>query len=87
MCSRGPTNAASRCMNSSGDITQVSGAVAPKGLKLQHDLPGSVGLYTFVGKRRAGDAAASLFQRLAIIGAAAHRLKAEAVDVGAQVLI
>ena len=50
----------------------VGGAVAPRGLELQHDWPGSVGLYAFVGQSRAGDVAAQLLERLAVVGRAAH---------------
>jgi hypothetical protein len=51
---------------------QVRGAVAPRGLELEHHLPGGVGLHAFVGQCRAGDAAAQLFKPLAVVGAAAH---------------
>ena len=62
----------------------MRGAVAPRGLELEHHLPGGVGLYAFVGWCRAGDAAAQLFQRLPVVGRAAHGgVQAEAVDVSA----
>ena len=51
---------------------QVSGAVAPGGLELQHDLPCCVALHPFVGERRAGDVAAKLLQRFAVVGVATH---------------
>jgi heat shock protein HtpX len=50
----------------------VGGAVAPRGLQLQHDLASGVGLYAFVGQRQACDVAAQLFQRLAFVGRATH---------------
>ncbi|MDP1690730.1 MAG: hypothetical protein Q8L49_02005, partial [Burkholderiaceae bacterium] len=51
-------------------------------------MPGSVGLYAFVGQCWAGDGAAQPLQRLAIVGAAAHgSVQAEAVAVGAQRLL
>ena len=51
---------------------QVGGAVAPGRLELEYDLPSGVGLHARVGQRRAGDVAAQLFQRLALVSAAAH---------------
>ena len=50
----------------------MRGAVAPGGLELEHHLSGGVRLHALVGQRRAGDVAAQLFQRLAIIAAAAQ---------------
>lgn len=62
---------------------QVRSAVAPRDLQLQHDLASGVGLCALVGQRRAGDVAAQLLQRLAVIGRAAHSsVQAEAVAVG-----
>ena len=47
-CSLGlGTSAASRCMNSSGDITRWVVPSRQGGLQLQYDLPGGVGLYAF----------------------------------------
>jgi len=64
---------------------QVRGSVAQGDLELEHHLIGGVGLYARVGQSRAGDVAAQLFQRLAVVGAAAHSgMQAETVDVGAQ---
>ena len=52
---------------------------------LKHPLPGSVALHAFVGKRWARDVAAQLLQRLAVVGAAAHRsVQAETLHVGTQ---
>ena len=51
---------------------QVRGAVVPGCLQLQHDLPGRVALHPFVGQSRAGDVAAQLFQRFAVVGITAH---------------
>ena len=67
---------------------QMRGPVAPGGLELEHHLPGGVGLYALVGERRAGDVAAKLLQRLAVVGAAAHgSVQAETVDIDAQRLL
>jgi len=67
---------------------QVRDAVTPGGLELQRHLSGGVGLYALVGQRRAGDVAAQLLQRLAILCTAAHSgVQAETVDVGAQRLL
>ncbi len=61
---------------------------APDALELEHHLARGVCLHTFVGQRRAGDVAAQLLQRLAVVGAAAHGgVQAEPVDVGAQRLL
>ena len=63
---------------------QVRGAIAPSCLELEHHLPGGVGLHAFVGQCRASDVAAQLFQRLPVVGAAAHSgVQAEPVDVSA----
>jgi hypothetical protein len=43
---------------------QVRGAVAPRGLELQHDLASDLGSYAFVGQRRTCDVAVQLLQRL-----------------------
>ncbi len=43
---------------------QVRGVVAPGGLRLEHHLPGGVGLDTHGGRSGAGAAAARLLQRL-----------------------
>jgi hypothetical protein len=90
-CSPGlGTRAARRGMNSSGDMTRcvVPSPVAPRSLELEHHLPGGVGLHAFVGKGRPGDVAAPLFQRLPLIGGATHGgVQAEAVDVGAKMLL
>lgn len=51
---------------------KIRGAVAAAWLGLEHHLPGSVLSHTSVGQSRAGDMAAQLFQRLPVIGAAAH---------------
>jgi hypothetical protein len=75
-------------MNSSGDITRWVVPSRRRGLQLQHDLASGVGLYAFIGQRRACDVAAQLLQRLVIVGAAAHgSVQAETVDVGAQMPI
>ncbi len=64
---------------------QVRGAVAPEGLELEHHLPGGVGLHAFVGQCRAGDVAAQLFQRFALVRPTAHSgVQTEPVDVSAQ---
>ena len=60
-------------MNSSGLITMCVVPSRPGGLELEHDLPGAVDLYAFIGQCRARDVAAKLFQPLALVGAAAHR--------------
>jgi hypothetical protein len=66
----------------------VRGAVAPGCPELQHHLPSSVALHTFVGQGPAGDVAAQLLQRLALVGVAAHGgVQAESVHVCAQVLL
>ena len=77
------TSASSRCMN-------ASGAVASRGLELEHEhhLRGGVGLDALVGQCRAGDVAAQLLQRLAVVSPAAHGgTQADAVDVDAQRLL
>ena len=57
-------------------------------LELEHDLPCGVGLHALIGQSRARDVAAQLLQRLAVVGAAAHRgVQAETVDVGKQRLL
>ena len=66
-----------RCMNSGGDMRDVRGAVMPGGLQLEHPLPGGVAWHTFVSQGRARDVAAQLLQRLAVVGAAAHRSAAQ----------
>ena len=67
---------------------QVRGVVAPGGLELEHHLACGVGLHPFVGQCRAGDVAAQLFQRLALVGAAAHGgVQAETLNVGAHILL
>lgn len=54
----------------------------------KHHLARSVGLYALVGQCWAGDVAAQLFQRPAVIGAAAHGcVQTEPVDVGTQGLL
>ena len=70
---RDGTSAASRCVNSSGDMTRCVVPSRQAVLSLSTTWPGGVGLHAFVGQRRAGDVAAQLFQRLAVVGAAAHR--------------
>ena len=63
----------------------MGGAVLIGALQLQHHLPVAVAFEPFVGNRRAGDVAAQVFERLALIGAATHRrVQAKAVRVGAQ---
>jgi len=47
-------------------------------------MPGGVALHPFVGQRRAGDVAAKLFQRLAVIGATAAFRRTR--GFGAQIL-
>jgi hypothetical protein len=62
-------------------------SVAPRCLQLQHHLPCRVALHPFVGQRRAGDVAAQLFQRSAIVRRAAHcGVQAETVGVGARLV-
>ena len=57
----------------------------PGGPQLEHHLPGDVALHTLVGQGRARDTAAQLLQRLAVVGAAAHRsAQAETLHVGTQ---
>jgi len=80
-------------MDSSGDLTRCvvpspGRAFATRSLELQHGLASGVGLYGFVGQRRACDVAGQLLQRLAVVSAAAHgSVQAETVDVGAQMPI
>lgn len=51
----------------------MRGAVAPRGLEfVEHPLSADVGLDALVGQGRAGNVAAQLFQRLAVIGTAAY---------------
>ena len=50
----------------------MGGAVLIGALQLQHRLASTVALEPFVGNGRAGDIAAQLFERLALIGAATH---------------
>ena len=52
---------------------QVPGALAPGRLQVQHHLTGGVALHPHVGQRLVGDAAAQLFQRLAILNAGERR--------------
>ena len=42
---------------------QMRGAVAPRGLELEHHLPGRVGLHALIGQGRARDVAAQWLQR------------------------
>jgi len=66
----------------------VRGAIAPGGLEFEHDLPGAVDLYPFVGQCWAGNGPAQLFQPLALVGIAAHgRMQAKALMVGTQILV
>ena len=66
----------------------MRGAVAPGCLQLQHHLARGVALHPFVGQRRAGDVAAQLLQRIAVVGITAHSgVQAESVDVSAHVLL
>ena len=55
---------------------QVRCAVAPGGLQLQRHLARGVALHPLVGQRQACDVAAQLFQRVVLVGAAAHGLGA-----------
>jgi hypothetical protein len=58
--------------------------VLPGCVQLEHNLSDRVALHSFVGQSSAGDLAAQLFQRLAVIDAAAHGcVQAGPVDVGA----
>lgn len=67
-------------MDSSGGITKCA-VPSRQGV---HHLPGGVGLHAFIGQCRAGDEAAQLLQRLAVVGRAAHcGVQAESVHVGA----
>ena len=43
-----------------------------RALELQHHLAGTITLEPFVGNGRAGDGAAQVFERLALIGTATH---------------
>ena len=71
-CSRGRgTNAANRCMNSRG-TSPGAWCRSARGLELQCHLSGDVPLHALAGQRRAGDVAARLLQRLAVIGGAVH---------------
>ena len=64
---------------------QVRGPVAPRRLELELHLPCRVELHPLVRQRGAGDAAAQLFQPLAVVGLDPHGgVQAEPVDVGAQ---
>ena len=63
----------------------VRGAVAPRCLELQLQLPGGVELNPLVRQRRPGDGAAKLLQPPAVVGFDPHGgVQAEAVDVSAQ---
>ena len=63
----------------------MRGAAVPRGLELQHHLPGGVELHAFVVQSRPGDLAAQLFQALAVVRFHSHgRVQGEAVEVGAQ---
>ena len=63
----------------------VAGAIAPRRLELQHDLPGAVHTEPLIGNRRAGDIAAQLLQPTPVIGRATHAgVQAETVGVGAK---
>ncbi len=64
-------------------ITGASKIAAMMGLQLQCDLPGGVGLYAFVGQSWAGDVAAQLFQRLAVVGAAPPAAEGDQLVVAA----
>jgi hypothetical protein len=67
---------------------QVRGAVAPGRLQLEHNLTGRIALHTVAGQRGARDVAAQLFQRSAVLGAAAHGgVQAETLHVGTQRLV
>ena len=60
-------------MNASGLITKCVVPSRQGGLELEHHLARGIGLYALVGQCRAGDVAAQLFQRLPVVGRAAHR--------------
>ena len=63
----------------------VRGAVAPRALELQHDVPGAIALEPFVRDRGTRDGAAQAFEFLALRRAAAHPgVQAEAVRVSSQ---
>lgn len=63
-------------MNSSSDMTRCVVPSRQAVFDLEHRLPGGVGLHAFVGQCRAGDVAAQLLQRLAVVRHAAHGPKA-----------
>ena len=87
-CNRGrATSAASRCMNSSGDITDMGRAIPIGCFQCEHHLPGPVECKPFIGDGGAGDVAAEVLRPrrakqatslclasefLALMGSAAH---------------
>ena len=82
------TSAASRCMHSSGDITRCVVPSRQGVLSFSTTCPASLHCTRSSVLRRAGDGAAQLLQRLAVIGTAAHSsMQAETVHVGTQRLL
>ena len=51
----------------------VRGAVLIRALQLQHHLAGAITLEPPIGNGRVGNVATQVFERFALIGAAAHR--------------
>ena len=83
-CGRG-TSAASRCMNSSGDITMCVVPSRHAVFSLSTTCPALLHCTRSSVLRRAGDVAAKLLQPLALVGAAAYRgVQAEALHIGTQ---
>ena len=82
------TSAASRCMNSSGDITRWVVPSRQGVLSSSTTCPAALVCMRLVGQSPVRDVAAQLLQRLAVFGAAARGgVQAESVDVGAQRLL
>ena len=81
------TSAASRCMNSRGDIPNRGGAVVVRAFELQHDLTGTVEYQPFIGEGRAGDVAAEVLELVALIDGEPHfgvQAKALLIDTALQ---
>ena len=60
---------------------EVARAVAIRGLRLEHHLPGAVHAEPLVGGGRAGDVAAPLLKVAALIGGAAHPRSIDAIQL------
>jgi hypothetical protein len=63
----------------------VAGAIVPRRLELQDDVPGAIHTEPLVGNRRAGDVAAQLFESTPVIGCNVHPgMQTEAVGIGTE---